>query len=255
MLRLVGRRPDAPLVFADAGRRAARYAARVASPGRPGPWRVVGRAGSPGGSPSARRRTWPAGPSAASCAPAPDGVEVRMARPALGQGAARRVGLRLLRRGLRRAAAAAHRVRGGDAARALPRAGRRRLHLAERGGGDLRVGCGVPRDRMTRRRVPADLLTALSRLPSLDFPHIRTTGRQPSHAAFHRATGSVSESYVRHRNVTMSGDVLLDTQFCWLHIIEPTGPRSPHSPGVASDITVPSMHMNIPQLSHPAAGH
>ena len=33
VLRLVGRRPDAPLVFADAGRRAARYAAR--SRGRP----------------------------------------------------------------------------------------------------------------------------------------------------------------------------------------------------------------------------
>jgi hypothetical protein len=29
VLRLVGRRPDAPLVFADAGRRAARYAARA----------------------------------------------------------------------------------------------------------------------------------------------------------------------------------------------------------------------------------
>jgi hypothetical protein len=29
VLRLVGRRPDAPLVFADAGRRAARYAART----------------------------------------------------------------------------------------------------------------------------------------------------------------------------------------------------------------------------------
>ena len=31
VLRLVGRRPDAPLVFADAGRRAARYAARSRS--------------------------------------------------------------------------------------------------------------------------------------------------------------------------------------------------------------------------------
>jgi hypothetical protein len=29
VIRLVGRRPDAPLVFADAGRRAARYAART----------------------------------------------------------------------------------------------------------------------------------------------------------------------------------------------------------------------------------
>ena len=35
VVRLVGRRPDAPLVFADAGRRAARYAARAA--GRSGP--------------------------------------------------------------------------------------------------------------------------------------------------------------------------------------------------------------------------
>lgn len=34
VLRLVGRRPDAPLVFADAGRRAARYAARSGGPAR-----------------------------------------------------------------------------------------------------------------------------------------------------------------------------------------------------------------------------
>ncbi len=33
VIRLVGRRPDAPLVFADAGRRAARYAARARSAG------------------------------------------------------------------------------------------------------------------------------------------------------------------------------------------------------------------------------
>jgi len=34
VLRLVGRRPDAPLVFADAGRRAARYAVRVSGGAR-----------------------------------------------------------------------------------------------------------------------------------------------------------------------------------------------------------------------------
>jgi hypothetical protein len=39
VLRLVGRRPDAPLVFADAGRRAARYAAR----GRARPARTLAR--------------------------------------------------------------------------------------------------------------------------------------------------------------------------------------------------------------------
>jgi hypothetical protein len=33
VIRLVGRRPDAPLVFSDAGRRAARYAARARSAG------------------------------------------------------------------------------------------------------------------------------------------------------------------------------------------------------------------------------
>src|SRR6185436_2264910 len=33
VLRLVGRRPDSPLVFADAGRRAARYAARARKAG------------------------------------------------------------------------------------------------------------------------------------------------------------------------------------------------------------------------------
>ena len=51
--------------------------------------------------------------------PGPDG------RAALVQGAAGRLGLRLLRGGVRRAAAAAHRVRGGHAPRALPGAGRR----------------------------------------------------------------------------------------------------------------------------------
>jgi hypothetical protein len=60
VLRLVGRRPDAPLVFADGGRRAARYAARGGGC-RPMPW--------PGGWRSARRRASPGECSTASCDP------------------------------------------------------------------------------------------------------------------------------------------------------------------------------------------
>ena len=44
------------------------------------------------------------------------------------------------------------------------------------------------------------------------------------------------------------GRRLLDTHFCWLHIRQPTGPRSSHSLGVAPDISVPSM-----QHEHPTA--
>ena len=78
VLRLVGRRADAPLVFADAGRRAARYAARVHA--RPA-WtfsRVVA-----GGRPGPARRA-PLGGTLARRAfggelrAAPEGVQVRM---------------------------------------------------------------------------------------------------------------------------------------------------------------------------------
>ena len=74
VLRLVGRRPDAPLVFADGGRRAARYAAR----GR----RV---AGPPSG--LARRLAQRAAARIAQrmfggeLRPGPEGSEVRMAEP------------------------------------------------------------------------------------------------------------------------------------------------------------------------------
>ena len=80
VLRLVGRRADAPLAFADAGRRAARYATRVHA--RPA-W-TFSRAGVGGLSRRIAHR------SAAHLArrafggelgPAPEGVQVRMAEP------------------------------------------------------------------------------------------------------------------------------------------------------------------------------
>jgi hypothetical protein len=80
VLRLVGRRPDAPLVFADAGRRAARYAARVHA--RPS-W-TLARAGASG---LARRMAQRSAAHLARRAfsgelkAATDGVEVRMADP------------------------------------------------------------------------------------------------------------------------------------------------------------------------------
>jgi hypothetical protein len=80
VLRLVGRRTDAPLVFADAGRRAARYAARVHA--RPA-WtlaRVTGggltrRIAQRSATHLARRAF------GGDLRPAPDGVQVRMAEP------------------------------------------------------------------------------------------------------------------------------------------------------------------------------
>jgi hypothetical protein len=119
VLRLVGRRPDAPLVFGDAGRRAARHATRVHA--RPS-W-TLSRVSVGGLTRRLAQRS--AGHLArrafdGELRPAPEGVQVRMA-------------------GLRRAAAAAHRVRGRDAAPALPGAGRRGLSLANHGGRDLRV--------------------------------------------------------------------------------------------------------------------
>jgi hypothetical protein len=80
VLRLVGRRADAPLAFADAGRRAARYATRVHA--RPA-W-TLSRAGAGGLSRRIAQR------SAAHLArrafggelgAAPEGVQVRMAEP------------------------------------------------------------------------------------------------------------------------------------------------------------------------------
>ena len=81
VLRLVGRRPDAPLVFADAGRRAARYAARSkARPARTlarmSPSRVSARA-----SRWAPRRGWRARSSAGSCRRRSQGSEVSMPDP------------------------------------------------------------------------------------------------------------------------------------------------------------------------------
>ncbi len=80
VLRLVGRRPDAPLVFADAGRRAARYAARV----HPRPaWTLAGV----GAGGVARRIAHRSAAHHARRAfggelrSAPDGVEVRMSDP------------------------------------------------------------------------------------------------------------------------------------------------------------------------------
>jgi hypothetical protein len=80
VLRLVGRRADAPLAFADAGRRAARYATRVHA--RPA-W-TFSRGGAAGLSRRIAQR------SAAHLArrafggelgPTPEGVQVRMAEP------------------------------------------------------------------------------------------------------------------------------------------------------------------------------
>jgi len=80
VLRLVGRRPDAPLVFADAGRRAARYAARSQSRSartlaRVSPARLARRVSLRAAARLARRFFWgelraPAGPT-----------EVRMTDP------------------------------------------------------------------------------------------------------------------------------------------------------------------------------
>jgi len=80
VLRLVGRRADAPLVFADAGRRAARYAARVHT--RP-EWtlsrvtagRLTRRIAQRSATHLARRTF------GGDLLPAPDGVQVRMAEP------------------------------------------------------------------------------------------------------------------------------------------------------------------------------
>jgi hypothetical protein len=80
VLRLVGRRPDAPLVFADAGRRAARYAARAHA--RPS-W-TLSRVTAGG---LTRRLAQRSATHLARRAfdgelhPASDGVQVRMAEP------------------------------------------------------------------------------------------------------------------------------------------------------------------------------
>jgi hypothetical protein len=80
VLRLVGRRPDAQLVFADAGRRAARYATRVHA--RPA-W-TLSRVTAGG---LTRRLAQRSASHLARRAfdgdlrPAPDGVQVRMAEP------------------------------------------------------------------------------------------------------------------------------------------------------------------------------
>ncbi len=91
LLRLVGRRPDADLVFADAGRRAARRAVR----------RLLGVSR----------------------------LAARAAPRVFGYAAARRAA-RPVRHRLRGAAAPARRLRGRDAPRRLPRHGRRPLRVA-----------------------------------------------------------------------------------------------------------------------------
>jgi hypothetical protein len=80
VLRLVGRRPDAALVYADGGRRAARYAAR----GRRAPAHTLARV-TPGG--VARRLGYRAVAAIArrvfggELRPGPEGSEVRMSDP------------------------------------------------------------------------------------------------------------------------------------------------------------------------------
>ena len=119
VLRLIGRRSDAPLVFADAGRRAARYAAR----NRARSSRTLARV-SPGG--MARRL---GAQSAARVSrrifggelrPRPYDVEVRDDGAAFNRSAAHRRGLRLLWRGLSGAAPGTHGLRGSADPPALP---------------------------------------------------------------------------------------------------------------------------------------
>ena len=80
VLRLVGRRADAPLAFADAGRRAARYATRVhARPtwtfSRSGARGLARRVATRSAAHFARRAF------GGELGPVPDGVQVRMAEP------------------------------------------------------------------------------------------------------------------------------------------------------------------------------
>jgi len=72
VLRLVGRRPDAALVFADGGRRAARYAARGRRAPRPGLARRMAQRAAAG----IARRVF-----GGELRPGPEGSEVRMAEP------------------------------------------------------------------------------------------------------------------------------------------------------------------------------
>ncbi|HEX6668841.1 MAG TPA: hypothetical protein VF061_04755 [Gemmatimonadales bacterium] len=72
VLRLVGRRPDAPLVFADGGRRAARYAAR----GRRVPANSLARRLAQRSAAGIARRVFDG-----ELRPGPEGSEVRMSEP------------------------------------------------------------------------------------------------------------------------------------------------------------------------------
>ena len=131
VLRLVGRRPDARAGLRRRGAAGGALRRPVARRARRGPWPAVARRDRPPAGARARRRGWPAASSTASCGPGPTTAEVRMTDPLSILAAARRRRLRLLRRGLRRAAPLPHRLRGRHAARALPLAGRRGLRLAD----------------------------------------------------------------------------------------------------------------------------
>ena len=150
VLRLVGRRPDAALVFADAGRRAARYAVHAsgrstralvrASPrflGRRLASRALRRLAAAyfRGRADARRH----GRGRADVAPALDERHARWR------------GLRLLRRGVRRAIPRAGRFRGHADARELRGPRRPGVSLADRARGGIRMSPFAGLDRVELR--------------------------------------------------------------------------------------------------------
>ena len=142
--------------IADAGRRAARYAARGAAlPVRAALGRRPGC--SAAGSAPGRPRGGPPRLHRGARAPRAGRRRRRIAQAAFPARHGRRPGVRLLWRGARRAAAHAHRLRGRDGARALPRPGRRRL---SRGGLPPRRDTHEPA-RLPDRRQLAEGLDAV----------------------------------------------------------------------------------------------